>query len=100
MMTIGTLFNISAPSGAGKTSLVKALMANMPELKLSISHTTRPMRSGEVDGQDYYFIDKVTFKKNSCFFKPCCIYSNLLKMLNVPYYMKFCNDTFIQKSLN
>ena len=63
MMTIGTLFNISAPSGAGKTSLVKALMANMPELKLSISHTTRPMRSGEVDGQDYYFIDKVTFKK-------------------------------------
>ena len=63
MTTIGTLFNISAPSGAGKTSLVKALMANMPELKLSISHTTRPMRSGEVDGQDYYFIDKVTFKK-------------------------------------
>ncbi|MCG8383491.1 MAG: guanylate kinase [Gammaproteobacteria bacterium] len=62
-MTIGTLFNISAPSGAGKTSLVKALMANMPELKLSISHTTRPMRSGEEDGQDYFFIDKATFKK-------------------------------------
>lgn len=63
MTTIGTLFNISAPSGAGKTSLVKALMANMPELKLSISHTTRPMRSGEEDGQDYFFIDKATFKK-------------------------------------
>ena len=53
----GTLFVFSAPSGAGKTSLVKALLANMDGIAVSVSHTTRAMRPGEVDGVDYHFVD-------------------------------------------
>ena len=55
-MSKGQLFIISAPSGAGKTSLVKALSERMPEVVLSISHTTRTIRPGEIDAKDYYFI--------------------------------------------
>ena len=58
----GLLFIISAPSGAGKTSLVNALLQSQPELKASISHTTRPRRPGEKDGVDYYFLDKPRFE--------------------------------------
>lgn len=60
MMT-GNLFIISAASGAGKTSLIKQLLANDAHLKLSISHTTRKPRPGEVDGVDYHFVDDATF---------------------------------------
>jgi guanylate kinase len=52
----GRLFVISAPSGAGKTSLVRALRAARPELAVSISHTTRKPRPHEVDGRDYHFV--------------------------------------------
>jgi guanylate kinase len=55
------LFIISAASGAGKTSLIKALLANDEHLKLSISHTTRKPRPGEIDGVDYHFVDEATF---------------------------------------
>ncbi len=58
----GNLFIISAPSGAGKTSLVKALLAGDPTLRASVSHTTRPPRPGERDGMDYYFVDQATFQ--------------------------------------
>lgn len=58
---MGNLFVIAAPSGAGKTSLVKALTAVVSQLQISISHTTRSMRPGEVDGQDYFFVDEQTF---------------------------------------
>jgi guanylate kinase len=61
MAYLGNLFIISAPSGAGKTSLVKALLAKEHTIKLSISHTTRKMRPGEVDGVDYHFVDEQTF---------------------------------------
>ena len=61
-MSQGQLFVISAPSGAGKTSLIKALREQMPDLGLSVSHTTRPMRPGEVDGQHYHFVSKSTFE--------------------------------------
>jgi guanylate kinase len=55
------LFVITAPSGAGKTSLIEALMKSDPSLKLSISYTTRAPRPGEKDGVDYHFVDDATF---------------------------------------
>lgn len=61
-MSKGTLFTVSAPSGAGKTSLVKALLARDSRIQVSVSHTTRAMRPGEVDGGDYCFVDHSTFE--------------------------------------
>lgn len=58
----GTLYIISAPSGAGKTSLVKALIESTSDIMVSVSHTTRGMRPGEVDGKDYHFTDVDTFR--------------------------------------
>jgi guanylate kinase len=58
---LSNLIVIAAPSGAGKTSLVKALSESMAEMRISVSHTTRSMRPGEVDGQDYFFVDHPTF---------------------------------------
>ena len=52
----GRLFVVAAPSGAGKTSLVKALLARKPQLRLSISHTPRPRRPTEEHGREYYFV--------------------------------------------
>ena len=52
---------VSAPSGAGKTSLVRELMRRDERLKMGISHTTRPLRGSERDGHDYYFVSKETF---------------------------------------
>jgi guanylate kinase len=60
-MTGSTLYVISAPSGAGKTSLIKALLERDPRLHLSVSYTTRAPRPGEVDGVHYHFIDAETF---------------------------------------
>lgn len=60
-MVQGTLFTVSAPSGAGKTSLVNAVVEQQPKLRVSVSHTTRPQRDGEVDGQNYYFVDAGQF---------------------------------------
>lgn len=61
--TAGTLYTISAPSGAGKTSLVRALLDSVDNLTLSVSHTTRPRRTGEADGYDYHFVDEPTFDR-------------------------------------
>ena len=58
----GSLFIVSAPSGAGKSSLVKAALADDPRLTLSVSHTTRSPRAGEVDGREYHFVDRRTFE--------------------------------------
>ena len=57
----GTLYIISAPSGAGKTSLVKALIENDASIQVSISHTTRPKRPAEVDGVNYHFTERERF---------------------------------------
>jgi guanylate kinase len=57
----GRLFVITAPSGAGKTSLVNALLKETPGLKLSVSYTTRPPRPGEQNGREYHFVDDATF---------------------------------------
>ncbi len=56
------LFVIAAPSGAGKTTLVHAMVMRNPELRFSISYTTRPQRSNEADGVDYLFVDETRFK--------------------------------------
>lgn len=61
MAPTGNLYTISAPSGAGKTSLVAALLKSLPNLQVSISHTTRPARPGEADGVNYHFVDHTTF---------------------------------------
>ncbi len=53
----GLMFVLSSPSGAGKTTITRALLKNNPGLEISISATTRQRRPGEVDGQDYYFVD-------------------------------------------
>jgi guanylate kinase len=57
----GCLFVLAAPSGGGKTSLVKALLEREPGMRLSVSYTTRPPRPGEVDSVDYHFVDEPTF---------------------------------------
>lgn len=59
----GTLFIIAAPSGAGKSSLVKALLESIDNINVSVSHTTRPPRPGEEDGVDYHFVDVTTFNE-------------------------------------
>lgn len=57
----GTLYIVSAPSGAGKTSLVKALIDAQPDIRVSVSHTTRAMRPGETDGVNYHFVSREAF---------------------------------------
>ena len=61
-MTLGTLYIVAAPSGAGKTTLVKRLVETTPGVAVSISHTTRPPRPGERDGEHYHFISLVAFE--------------------------------------
>ncbi len=75
----GTLFVVSAPSGTGKTSLVKALVASRPNLGVSVSHTTRPARLGEVDGVDYHFVSQEQFmaiKDNDGFLENATVFDN------------------------
>ena len=60
-MTPGLLFVVTAPSGAGKSSLIRALLAADPGVGLSVSYTTRAPRPGEQDGREYHFVDPATF---------------------------------------
>lgn len=62
MISTGTLFTVSAPSGAGKTSLVNALIQRNTALRVSVSHTTRAMRPGEENGVNYHFVDEQNFR--------------------------------------
>jgi guanylate kinase len=59
---VGNIYIVVAPSGAGKTSLVSALLQAEPAVELSISYTTRAARTGEVDGQHYHFVDHASFQ--------------------------------------
>ena len=63
MNSDGILFIVSAPSGAGKTSLLKALVESTDRICVSVSHTTRAPRPGETDGQHYHFVDTATFER-------------------------------------
>ncbi len=60
---LGRLYVVSAPSGAGKTSLLKALMEREPRLRFSVSYTSRTPRPNEVDGRDYHFVSPAQFKE-------------------------------------
>jgi guanylate kinase len=61
-LTRGTLYIVSAPSGAGKTSLVQALIESTRQIRVSVSHTTRSMRPGEIEGVNYHFVSRDSFK--------------------------------------
>lgn len=78
--TKGNLFIICAPSGAGKTSLVRALLQTDANLSLSISHTSRPPRPDEINGHDYHFISKSDFQQMQAhgeFLESAVVYGNL-----------------------
>jgi len=62
-MSRGKLIVVSAPSGAGKTTIVKAILAKYPSLLFSVSATTRPIRSGETEGRDYFFLPREEFER-------------------------------------
>jgi len=76
----GLLFVVAAPSGAGKTSLVSALMAADQSLELSISHTTRDIRPGETDGVNYHFTERSAFEtmiNDGRFLEHASVFGNL-----------------------
>src|SRR5262249_26019024 len=58
----GNVYIVSAPSGSGKTTLLQHLLSTFPDLKFSVSHTTRQPRAGEKNGVDYFFTDRSAFK--------------------------------------
>ena len=78
-MAQGTLFIISAPSGAGKTSLVAEILARMDNIQASVSHTTRACRPGEVDGVNYHFVSQSVFAHmvaDNAFFEHAEVFGN------------------------
>ncbi len=78
-MSKGTLYIISAPSGAGKTSLVRELVSDNEHVVVSVSHTTRAMRPGEQDGVDYHFVSKDLFLdmvESSAFLEHARVFDN------------------------
>lgn len=78
-MITGKLYIISAPSGAGKTSLVKQLITEVDQLVVSVSHTTRSMRNGETHGSDYFFVSVDEFKsmiENQAFLEHAQVFDN------------------------
>jgi len=78
-MSRGTLFIVTAPSGAGKTSLVKALIEREQQLRVSVSHTTRAKRPGEEDGVNYHFVGEASFMemlRKGSFFESALVYGN------------------------
>jgi guanylate kinase len=79
-VTNGTLYIISAASGAGKTTLVNAVLQQVADLEVSVSHTTRAPREGEVDGENYHFVEKETFAamvEGGEFFEYATVFGNM-----------------------
>ena len=85
--TNGMMFVLSSPSGAGKTTLTKKLAENNPNFCISISHTTRKPRPNEIDGKDYYFVNKLKFDsliKTNSFYEHAKIFDNYYGTLKEP----------------
>ncbi len=79
-MAEGRLYIVSAPSGTGKTTILKKLMTELPALTFSVSHTTRPPRENENDGRDYHFVKKTEFgrmRENGEFLESAEVHGNL-----------------------
>jgi guanylate kinase len=79
-VTNGTLYIISAASGAGKTSLVSAVLQKVSDVEVSVSHTTRAPREGEVDGVNYHFVDREKFEdmvEAGEFFESATVFGNM-----------------------
>ena len=98
---IGTLYVISAPSGAGKTSLVKALLEKTPNIAVSVSHTTRAMREGEQNGVDYHFVEKTEFEKmveESAFLEHAQVFDNYYgtAVANIEATLKQSDDVILE----
>jgi guanylate kinase len=79
MLATGQIYIITAPSGAGKTTLVRALLNADPKVKLSVSSTTRSPRSGELEGVQYHYVDHASFEtsiKQGEFIEYACVYGH------------------------
>src|SRR5687768_16620575 len=79
MVSRGRLYVVAAPSGAGKTSLVRALLERKPQLRLSISHTTRKQRPTEAEGREYFFVSVPEFldlEKKGAFLEHARVFDN------------------------
>lgn len=76
---LGQLFIVAAPSGGGKTSLVARLVQEMPQIEVSVSHTTRSKRPGEIEGVHYFYIDEATFQQmivEHAFVEHACVFEH------------------------
>ena len=93
MLNKGFLIIISAPSGGGKTSILKAIRSRIPSLEYSVSTTTRPPRRGERDGRDYYFINRDEFMK-------CVKDSGFTEWAQVHGHLYGTRDDFIRDKLD
>ena len=95
---MANLFIIAAPSGCGKTSLVKALLENSKNLAVSVSHTTRKPRKGEIDGENYHFVSNETFKQmisNNDFLEYAEVFGNMYGTAKTNIYEKLDSDISI-----
>ncbi|MDP0561442.1 MAG: guanylate kinase [Candidatus Endonucleobacter sp. (ex Gigantidas childressi)] len=97
----GKLYIVASPSGAGKTSLVKALVESTPHIQVSVSHTTRPMRPSETDGVNYHFVDFDFFKnmrRDDLFLEHATVFGNCYgtSELWVKEQLKQCEDVILE----
>jgi guanylate kinase len=95
---MANLFIIAAPSGCGKTSLVKALLESSKSLTVSVSHTTRKPRKGEIDGENYHFVSNETFEKmisNNDFLEYAEVFGNMYGTAKNNIYEKLDSDISI-----
>ena len=93
----GMMFVLSSPSGAGKTTLAKKIEEKNPDFKISISHTTRKPRTGEINGKDYHFVNEQEFNKlvkENSFFEHASIFGNNYGTLKKPV------EEFLSKGKN